>query len=140
VSLSTLNQGQAETLEDILAALSGLPIRALVTLGPAFDAKQFKAPSNVRLEKFVQHDLVLPHAAVLITQCGIGTLTKALRHGVPVVCLPLVGDQHDNAARVVARNAGVRLAAKASPDQLRSAIDRVMTDERFKQGALDRSI
>jgi UDP:flavonoid glycosyltransferase YjiC (YdhE family) len=74
---------------------------------------------------------------VLITQCGIGTLTKALRHGVPMVCLPLVGDQHDNAARVVARNAGVRLAAKASPDQLWSAIDRVMTDERFKQGALD---
>jgi UDP:flavonoid glycosyltransferase YjiC (YdhE family) len=60
VSLSTLNQGQAETLRNILAALSGLPIRALVTLGPAFDANQFEAPSNVRLEKFVQHDLVLP--------------------------------------------------------------------------------
>lgn len=137
VSLSTLNQGQIVTLKNILAALSGLPIRALVTLGPSLDAEQFEAPSNVRLEKFVPHDLVLPHAAALITQCGIGTLTKALRHGVPMVCLPLVGDQHDNAARVIARNAGVRLAAEASPDQLRSAISRVMTDERFKQGALE---
>lgn len=92
VSLSTLNQGQTTILRNILAALSGLPIRALVTLGPALDAKQFEASSNVRLEKFVPHDLVLPHTAVLITQCGVGTLTKALRHGVPMVCLPLVGE------------------------------------------------
>jgi UDP:flavonoid glycosyltransferase YjiC (YdhE family) len=91
VSLSTLNQGQTATLKNILAALSGLPIRALVTLGPTLESEQFEAPSNVRLEKFVQHDLVLPHAAALVTQCGIGTLTKALRHGVPMVCLPLVG-------------------------------------------------
>lgn len=117
--------------------MSGLPIRALVTLGPTLESEQFEAPSNVRLEKFVQHDLVLPHAAALVTQCGIGTLTKALRHGVPMVCLPLVGDQYDNAARVIARKAGVRLAAEASPDQLRSAIGRVMTDERFKQGAIE---
>jgi UDP:flavonoid glycosyltransferase YjiC (YdhE family) len=48
----------------------------------------------------------------------------------------LVGDQNDNAARIVARNAGVRLAANASPDQLRSALGRVMTDQRFKQSAL----
>jgi len=47
------------------------------------------------------------------------------------------GDQHDNAARVVARKAGVRLPAEATPDQLRSAIGRVMTHERFKQGALE---
>jgi MGT family glycosyltransferase len=136
VSLSTLNQGQTATLKNILAALSDLPIRALVTLGPALEPKQFEASSNVRLVKFVQHDLVLPHAAALVTQCGIGTLTKALRHGVPMVCLPLVGDQHDNAARVVARNAGLRLAAEAPPNQLRTAIGRVITDERFKQAAL----
>lgn len=135
VSLSTLNQGQTATLKNILAALSDLPVRALVTLGPSLDARQFEAPPNVRLEKFVQHDLVLPHAVALVTQCGIGTLTKALRHGVPMVCLPLVGDQHDNAARIVARNAGVRLAAGAGPDQLRLAINRVMTDTRFREGA-----
>jgi len=136
VSLSTLNQGQTATLKNILAALSGFPIRALVTLGPSLDAEQFETPSNVRLEKFIPHDLVLPHAVALVTQCGIGTLTKALRHGVPMICLPLVGDQHDNAARVIARNAGLRLAAEASPDQLRSAISRIMTDARYKTGAL----
>jgi UDP:flavonoid glycosyltransferase YjiC (YdhE family) len=90
----------------------------------------------VRLVKFVAHDVVLPNAHALVTQCGIGTVTKSLRHGVPMVCLPLVGDQHDNAARVVARNAGIRLPANAECGCIQSAIMRVLQDERFKEGAL----
>jgi UDP:flavonoid glycosyltransferase YjiC (YdhE family) len=86
--------------------------------------------------KFVSHDVVLPNAHALVTQCGIGTLTKSLRHGVPMVCLPLVGDQHDNAARVVARNARIRLPAKADCGCVRTAIMRILQDERFQEGAL----
>jgi hypothetical protein len=87
-SLSTLNQGQAGILKQVIAALAGLPMRALVTLGPALASERFDVPANVRLETFVLHDVVLPHAAALVTQCGIGTITKALRHGVPMIfCL-----------------------------------------------------
>jgi UDP:flavonoid glycosyltransferase YjiC (YdhE family) len=136
VSLSTLNQGQSAILRKILVALSDLPVRALVTLGSALEAEQFEAPANVRLEKFVSHDVVLPYADALVTQCGIGTLTKSLRHGVPMVCRPLVGDQHDNAARVAARGAGIRLPADTEIQCIRSAIIRVLQDERFRQGAL----
>lgn len=135
-SLSTLNQGQSAILRRILVALSDLPVRALVTLGSTLEVKQFEAPANVRLEKFVPHDVVLPHTDALITQAGIGTLTKALRYGVPMVCLPLVGDQHDNAARVAARGAGIRLPAAAEISCIRSAIVRVLQDECFRQGAL----
>lgn len=136
VSLSTLNQGQSSLLRKILVALADLPVRALVTLGPALEAGEFERPPNVRLVKFVSHDEVLPHAHALVTQCGIGTVTKSLRHGVPMVCLPLVGDQPDNAARVVARNAGIRLPAKADCGCIRSAIVRVLRDERFREAAL----
>jgi UDP:flavonoid glycosyltransferase YjiC (YdhE family) len=136
VSLSTLDQGQSDLLRKILVALAGLPVRALVTLGPALDAVEFDPPANVRLVKFVSHDVVLPHARALVTQCGIGTLSKSLRHGVPMVCLPLVGDQHDNAARVVARNAGIRLPAKANCGCIQTAIMRVLQDKRFQEGAL----
>ncbi len=136
VSLSTLDQGQSGTLRKILAALADLPVRALVTLGPALEAGQFEPPANVRLVDFVPHDLVLPNAHALVTQCGIGTVTKSLRHGVPMVCLPLVGDQHDNAARVAARHAGIRLPANAGCGDIRSAIMRVLQDESFQQGAL----
>jgi UDP:flavonoid glycosyltransferase YjiC (YdhE family) len=51
------------------------------------------------------------------------------------VCIPLVGDQPDNAARVVARGAGVRLGEAAFPEQIRDAIHQVLMDQRFRDNA-----
>jgi UDP:flavonoid glycosyltransferase YjiC (YdhE family) len=38
----------------------------------------------------------------MVTQWELGTVMKALTHGAPLVCIPVVGDRLDNAARVVA--------------------------------------
>jgi UDP:flavonoid glycosyltransferase YjiC (YdhE family) len=106
-----------------------------VTLGPALAASQFTPPPNVTLETFVPHTAALPHVDAMVTQCGLGTLMKALAHGVPLVCIPLVGDQPDNAARVVARGAGLRLSADVPPDRIRDAIQRVVTEPSFRYAA-----
>ena len=135
VSLSTLEQGQATVMQRVIQSLAYLPVRGLVTLGPALDPAQFKAPPNVRLEAFVPHSAVLPHAKAVVTQCGLGTLMKALAHGVPLVCIPLVGDQPDNAARVVFHGVGVRLERDSTPEQLRTAIERVLTRPGFSENA-----
>jgi UDP:flavonoid glycosyltransferase YjiC (YdhE family) len=95
VSFSTAPQGQAEPLRHTIKALETLRVRGLVTLGPALSAGAFKAPENVVLTAFAPHALVLPQAAAIVSQCGHGTVMKALSHGIPVVCLPLVGDQSD---------------------------------------------
>jgi UDP:flavonoid glycosyltransferase YjiC (YdhE family) len=135
VSLSTLQQGQAPLMERILAALAGLPVRAVVTLGPVLTASQFTPPPNVILETFVSHTAVLPHVDAMVTQCGLGALMKALAHGVPLVCIPILGDQPDNAARVAARGAGLRVPADAAPGRIREAIQRVVTEPSFRQAA-----
>src|ERR1700730_19367305 len=135
VSLSTLEQGQASLLQRILLALGQLDVHGLVTPGPALDPGQFAAPPNVLLERFIPHSAVLLHADVLVTQCGIGTLTKGLIHGVPLVCVPILGDQPDNAARVVARNAGICIPSDASPEKISAAIRRVASDQSFRSAA-----
>lgn len=135
VSLSTLEQGQAGLMQRIVMALTSLPVRALVTLGPALDPAGFEAPDNVRFEKFVPHRTVLPHAAVVVSQCGLGTVMKALAHGVPLVCIPLVGDQPENAARVQALGAGVRVPGDAAPARIREAIERVLNERAFRLAA-----
>jgi len=83
----------------------------------------------------VPHSAVLPHVAAMVTQCGLGSLTKALIHGVPLVCLPLIGEQADNAARIVAHGAGLRLPAEATPDQIRAALHRVLDEPGFRHAA-----
>jgi len=135
VSLSTLEQGQAAVMQRVMHALAPLPVRGLVTLGPALDPAQFETPPNVRLEVFVPHSAVLPHATAMVTQCGLGTVMKALAHGVPLVCIPLVGDQPDNAARVVARGAGVRLERDGTPEEIRAAIECVLARPGFADSA-----
>jgi MGT family glycosyltransferase len=135
VSLSTLEQGQAVVLQRVIQSLAPLAVRGLVTVGPALDPAQFEAPSNVRLEAFVPHSAVLPHAKAMVTQCGLGTLMKALAHGVPLVCIPLVGDQPDNAARVVAQGAGIRLDRDSTPEHIRAGIERVLRQPGFGESA-----
>ena len=136
VSLSTLNQGQAPLMRRILAAVAALEeTRILVTLGPALDPADFALPPNVRVERFVPHSAVLPQAAVMVTQCGLGTVAKAMTCGVPLLCVPLLGDQPDNAARVVARGAGIRLQHDVEPKEILVAIRRLLTEPGFREAA-----
>jgi len=52
---------------------------------------------------------VLHYATVFISHVGYGSLYEAAYHGVPLVCIPIFGDQDDNAARAVYGGWGVRL-------------------------------
>ena len=122
-------------MQRVLTALDTLCVRAVCTLGPALDPTRFVAPPNVVLERFVPHGAVLPKAAAVVTQCGIGTVIKSLAHGVPLVCLPLIADQPDNAARVVARGAGLRLPKHASPEQIQRAVQQVLFEPKFREAA-----
>jgi MGT family glycosyltransferase len=131
ISLSTLAQGQAPLLKRAIEAAGELPLRVLVTLGPAMNRSEFTAPANTVFETYVPHSAVLPHCAAVVTQCGLGTLIKTLRHGVPVVCVPMGADQPDNAARVVRRGAGLTLPSSASVDEIAQAILAVVETRQF---------
>lgn len=135
VSLSTTYQQQGDVVRRVVAALADLPVRGLVTLGPALDGKALPLPPNVRAEPYAPHVLVCPHADLVITHGGHGTVITALNAGVPLVCLPMGRDQADNAARVVWRGAGVRCSSKAGVTTLRQAVQQVLGQPRFRESA-----
>jgi UDP:flavonoid glycosyltransferase YjiC (YdhE family) len=136
VGLSTLAQGQDDLMRRCIEAVGQLDtVRALVMLGPSLDPSRFKAPANVVLEPFVPHSSVMPLAAAMITQCGLGTVSKSLGFGLPMVCLPLIGDQPDNAVRVASRGAGLHLSALAPARDIAAAIHRIVTEPSFRQAA-----
>lgn len=135
VSLSTLRQGQGPVMHRVIEALGALPVRALVTLGPSLDRSEFVAPPNTIIETFVPHDVVMPLADVMVTQCGLGTLAKAFAFGLPLVCIPILADQPGNAALAVVHGAGIRLSPRARPHEIGRAIMRVLGDSRFREAA-----
>ena len=135
ISLSTLPQGQAPVMRNVLDAVARLPIRAVVTLGPALTQESFDAPPNVQVETFVPHEAVLPHVSSVVTQCGLSTISKTLARGLPMVCLPVLGDQPSNAARIERLGAGLRLSPDTSPAVIGNAIQRVVDEPTFRSAA-----
>jgi UDP:flavonoid glycosyltransferase YjiC (YdhE family) len=135
VSFSTSYMNQLALAQRVLDALSGLPVRALLTAGPALDTRALRIPANARAVDFVPHRAVLPHAALMVTHAGWQTVNAALADGVPLVCIPDGRDQPDNAARVLACGAGVRARRSASPAKLRRVIAGALGDPALRRGA-----
>ena len=80
------------------------------------------------------HSAVLPHADLLVTQCGTGTLTKALIHGVPLIVCRFWVISRISRARGGA-SAGVQISNDAPPEQISAAIQRVLSDQKFRTAA-----
>ena len=135
VGLSSTFQDHGDLLQRVVDGLGALPVRGLVTSGPAIDPDEIRAPANVTVVRSAPHSEVLKHAAAVVTHAGHGTVIKTLAAGVPQVCLPLGRDQLDNAARVDHHGAGLRLKPKADAATIARAVQRVIDDPSFAQNA-----
>jgi MGT family glycosyltransferase len=135
ISLSTSYMDQRALAQRILDAVDGLPVRALLTAGPALDTTALRLPTNARSVPFVPHRSVFPHASLVITHAGWQTINAALADGVPLVCIPDGRDQPGNAARVIHAGAGVRVRKRASARTLRRTIDGALGDAALTEGA-----
>lgn len=77
---------------------------------------------------------VLKHTDVFVTHGGMNSSSEALYYGVPLVVVPVTGDQPLVAKRVAEVGAGIRLDRKElTPELLREAVKKVMDDATFKE-------
>jgi MGT family glycosyltransferase len=125
VSLSTTYQAQERLVRNAIEAVGRLPLRALITAGPVHVPSD-RVPPKVHIARFVPHASVLPQTAAVVTHGGHGTVMAALRHGLPLVCLPMGRDQGDVAARVAWHGAGIRLSARSRANKIAVAIEQVL--------------
>ena len=135
IAFSTTFQDQAGVIQRVLDALATLPVRPVLTLGPALDDVTFRVPESALVIRQASHEKILPYAACVITHAGHGTVMRALSHGVPLLCLPMGRDQADNAVRVEAHGAGLRLGAMAQASEIRVAFERILAEPKFRSSA-----
>ncbi len=135
VAMSSTFQDHAAVIQTVLNAAAALPVRAVATLGPALAGTALDVPANAVVIDGAAHDPLMREAALVVTHCGHGTVMRALSHHRPMLCLPMGRDQNDNAARIVARGAGLRLPADADADQLRAAVAMLLDDRGFARAA-----
>ena len=99
----------------------------------------FTLDSNMfYISHWIPQNTLLQHASLSMTilHAGAGGVHETLYHAVPCIALPMVGDQHGNAARLVSTGAGIRLDMNSlSPENINSAILAIQSDGRYRKEA-----
>jgi len=135
-TVATFDFGQL--VEPTLAALAGRDdLLVLVTTGgrPIENVKGL-IPANARLAPFLDFEALLPRLDLLVTNGGYGTVSLALRAGVPIVLAGATEDKAEIGARVAWSGVGVNLASNApDAEAVRCGVERVLGDSSYKERA-----
>lgn len=115
----------------VLAALRNTGVRVVVVTREELEAWPTRCTVG-----WGPHGPLLDQADVAVTPGGAGVLGKAFLRGVPVVVVPIHGDQIESAARVEHAGAGLRVPTwRRSRGRLRRAVLRVLADDRHRAAA-----
>ncbi|XP_067994218.1 UDP-glucuronosyltransferase 1A1-like isoform X2 [Melanerpes formicivorus] len=93
-------------------------------------------PDNVKLVKWLpQNDLLAhPKTRAFITHGGSHGVYEGICNAVPMVLMPLFGDQMDNAKRVESREAGLVLnILEMTSKDISTALKTVINDKKYKE-------
>ncbi|XP_029366789.1 UDP-glucuronosyltransferase 3A1-like [Echeneis naucrates] len=111
-----------------------------------YDHKQWPShldkPPNLRLVDWLPLNDLLGHkqARLFVTHGGQNSLLQAVYHAVPVLGIPLFGDQFDNIVRAEAKGLGLTInPTHINRELLSSTIQTLIQDIRFKSSALSLS-
>ncbi|MBK5503336.1 MGT family glycosyltransferase [Bacillus sp. RC55] len=135
ISMGTVFNEQPEFYEKCFEAFKGIDATVILVVGKKININQFKdIPYNFKVYNYVPQLEVLKHTDVFVTHGGMNSSSEALYYGVPLVVVPVTGDQPLVAKRVAEVGAGIRLDRKElTPELLREAVKKVMDDATFKE-------
>ena len=126
-----------ELLRAIIDGLAEEPLTLIVVSGRGRDPDSpGPLPPNVRAARYIPHAQLLPRCDALIAHAGAGSLIAAIDAGLPLVLIPLFGDQPPNAERAAAAGAARVLApSEVTPAAVREATRAVLDEPRYRAGA-----
>ncbi|KAJ8980270.1 hypothetical protein NQ317_005128 [Molorchus minor] len=99
-------------------------------------------PSNVRLGKWLPQQDILghPNVKVFITHGGLLSTTETVYNGVPIVAIPILGDQKMNAYGAQDAGYGIVLPFNELTEQkLTSVLDEIITNPKYREIVQERS-
>jgi rhamnosyltransferase subunit B len=85
--------------EVAVEALESLNLRGVLLIGPE-ENRPAHLSANVLALPYAPYGRLMPRMRAVVHQCGIGTLSQALRAGLPSVANPIAFDQPNNARRL----------------------------------------
>lgn len=143
---STVIPEAAEVLEMAKALTAIAPVKVIWKLAEqdlqvvGLNHSLLQVGSSVKLVNWApQNDLLgHPNVKAFFTQAGMNSFNEAAYHGVPIVGMPLFGEQADNVARAVDKGWGLQVSVHPLPklaQNLQQALSRVLQEPSFAKSA-----
>lgn len=129
--------GAPTLLAAILAGMREVAGTLVLTVGGAVDqAALGPQPPHLHVERYVPQSLLFPRCDLVVAHGGSGTLVAALEHGLPLVLIPLMADQPENAARAAALGLGRVVGPdERTPEAISAAVRAVLADPAYRASA-----
>lgn len=135
ISMGTVNNELLPLYRNCIAALKEMDCQVILSVGDKVDRAAFgPLPEKIQVFPWVDQIAVLEKADAFLTHCGMNSASEALYYGVPLVMLPKTSEQGAVALRAEQLGAGVRLE-KTTPEAIRRAFHRVLTEAEFRRNA-----
>lgn len=100
-------------------------------------------PKNVKIGKwFPQQDILAhPNVKLFITHSGYASTIETVYHGVPIIAIPIFGDQAMNAVHAETKGFGIYLPwHKITEQSFITTIREVIDNPKFKEVAMQKSV
>jgi rhamnosyltransferase subunit B len=109
--------------------------RAVLLIGNGASRPTDLGP-NVCVVDYAPHSQLFPRTSCIVHHGGIGTTGQALMSGKPQLVVPFMGDQPDNATRIVAMGVGKQLSAKVySASRAKALLKELLEDQSISNRA-----
>ena len=137
VSFGTvISNFKPDFVEDIALGLANVPAKVIWKHRGASPQNVSK---NIKIAPWMRQNDLLGHTAtkVFLTHGGLNSVLESAYHGMPMVVLPLFGDQPANAGKVHEAGIGVILDIKdLTPVLVTNAIIEVLENPKYKENAV----
>ena len=145
VSMGTVFNNENSDLFQVLVEACKFFAHKYAVIVSTGDEKAYEKYANSPLNS--DSILLVPHtpqveilkiAHLFITHAGMNSVSEAIQYGVPIICLPLSGDQPFVAWRVADElGMGIRLQPDATltVDKVKESIGEILTNPSYKQQA-----
>ena len=133
LSLGSMGSVDLKLMKRLIETLSRTKHKYIVSKGPRAD--EYELPARQMFGKrFLPQTQILPLVDLVITHGGNNTVTETFAQGKPMIVMPLICDQFDNAQRINETKFGMRIDPYDFDEQeLLDAIEKLLNDKELKE-------
>ena len=134
-SLGTVFGSRTEIWSAIVDGCRGLDAQLVIALGGRGRAQSLtKLPANAIVADYAPQRELLKRASLAITHGGLNSVMEALAAGVPLLAIPITGDQFGVAARIAYTGVGeVVPGAKCTGSRIGAAARKILNTPTYRE-------